>query len=1039
LLLLLLTVLTPARAETVISDELDARYDCALRLRPTANAGTVTLALEGAVRVTVSRTALTVVSVVKGKETRLFTGPSGVRAGEEFHLTVLRRDGWLGLLHGASFRYRGAAPRGAGKTATLTAGTGWTVLTSRVQALEPVAFADNFMRAADEQGEWMARAGHWGLRSAWDADPKGNAHRFEHAATGQNPFAWYGAAAVHSARPGSAGLPTGAALCTAGHPYWEDYTLSVAVSPMERGAVGAVVNMPAPDDGLLVRWSPANDRTATGNRLGIYRLRTGELLAEDAGGYVSNQWYRLQVVSGFDGTVRVLVDGRQRLAITDAVPWRGGVGLYVEGQGVFDDVTVYGRELKQDLLAESQLSHLTRRFLDDKQGMGKWAGADADWQSAAEGRVHRLDFYGDHWLTLSAKPLAGGGGMTLALGCAETGELAAGFRAAITAEANGTAYTLYRRTEVIARGKGPALTAGEEYAFRLRRAGTTLLLEVDGEVVATADDVAPLPGLRPAYATPRGFTLTQPPMALGARLVDDVFAEAPVAWEGHGTWRQTVRWSCSPEWSFLGGWSPGEAALWYKARVEGDQTFQAYTGFLMEYPRERDSYHDRYHNLAITICGDGMHPRSGYAGIYGAPDAAGQPNRRTVLLRDGVEVASAQLAIPPFDPQTHRNWYELRLVKRGAEVSFYVEGTRVLTYTDPKPLTGGVPAIWTANNGIALARARLSSAAPPVPRRETPVILAQPAYPEWTDIGTPLTLDFAGSWSAAGTAVALKAAPELAPSADALTIDGLRVTFAPTKPGWYWYRLTAGDGERRSPEYHLLIRVFDPRAGRDDAQALVLYRFDEGQGNRVRDRGAAPALDLTLPDGAAWLPGQGLSLLGATGPALSAKPAAKLRALAEKKAFTVEAWVSNPTVHPVNNRANILSWESGPGRWNVAVGHCEEHLMAVPSGVAYLSITNRWAALATGFRTGLTHLAVTWDGRMATGYLNGARAYQRYIPLNPQRWTVSAPLLLAMHSDLTDHYLGTYYLAAIHAACLTPEQIQRHYAAGPGAAKGEAP
>ncbi len=1030
LCILLLLAALVGLAQTLVSDELAAeRYDCALELRA-ASVGSVTLALEGTVRLTVTPGQIALVVVEKGKEARVFDGPLAVPADAASTLTVLRRDGWLGIAHGGAFLYRGMVKRGPGATATLVAAPGWKAA-ARVQVLEPVAFADNFMRSAEEPGAWAVQRGAWALQSAWDADPKGNAHRFANAASGQNPFAWRGT--------GSAGVQS--ALCTAGRLYWEDYRFTVAVRPEQSGAVGAMVNMPDARGGLLVRWSPANNRGPDGDRLTLTRVTDGkrELLATSSGGYVPGQWYRLQVESSFDGTVRVLVDDQERLALKDIVPWRGGVGLYAEGAGgVFDDVTVYGRGLKGDLLAESQLSHLTRRFLDDANGMGKWTNAGTDWQpdpAQPLRRVHRLDFYGDHWLTATVRPSTGGA-LWLALQADGPGALKAGFSATVTVE-KGTlspSYALYRNGAVIARGKGKALAAADDYTFRLRRAGAALVLEQDGAVVAKAEKLAPVTGTRPAWGCD-GMAVTQPVLVLGQTYYDDVFTEAPVAWVGHGAWAQTVRWACSPEWSFLGGYSPGEAALWYKGRIDGDQTFQAWLGIIMEYPRERDSYHARYRDLAITICGDGLDPHAGYAGIYGAPGADGRPNARTVLLRNGAVVASCPLTIPPFDPQTHRNWYDLRLVKHGATVEFYVEGRLALSYTDSVPLAGGMPAAWTRDSGITLARARLSSVQPTRPRREAAVIIATPTYPEWVDIGTPLVLDFARSWSTAGHDVTLQALAIQTPKTDepSLKIDGKRVTFAPTEPGCYWYRLQANDGQHRSPDHHLLTTVFNPAVGRDDSRALVLYRFTEGKGDTVIDYGAKPPLNLKVPEGAAWLSGQGLSVMHASDPMMSANDATKLRPLAQSKAFTVELWVSNPTIHPVNNRANILSWEGGSGTWNFAVGHCESSLMLVPGGVGYLGVSNSWANLSSRFRTGLTHIVVTWDGRNGTGYLNGVRQESRYIYLNPGRWNTNAPLLLGRHSDGTDHYLGTYYLAAIHDGSFTAEQVQRHYQAGPGA------
>ncbi len=148
------------------------------------------------------------------------------------------------------------------------------------------------------------------------------------------------------------------------------------------------------------------------------------------------------------------------------------------------------------------------------------------------------------------------------------------------------------------------------------------MLEKDGETVLEAKDVEPLRGMRPAYRAEGCFALAHNALVLGRNVRTYTFSDEPVDWWiGEGTWEQSTRWSCDPRWSFLGGWSRGDAVLWHKQRFTGDQYFDAFLGVRMEYPRERQIYDDRFRDLGITICGDGHNPRSGYAGIYLAESA----------------------------------------------------------------------------------------------------------------------------------------------------------------------------------------------------------------------------------------------------------------------------------------------------------------------------------------------------------------------------------------------------------------------------------
>ena len=337
------------------SDELDADlYDCSLSVKAVAKtpaASAVHLTLEWVdgknnTEHTITRTAITIVSVKAGKRTLCGTAPVAIPVDTAYALTVLRRGSWLGLLHGQSLFYRGEVPRLPGNSAGVAADHGWTVDNAQIQRLEPVVFADNFMRAAESEakfGAWKSPdEGAWDLASAWDKDPKGNVNKFNNAIYAQNPFSWAG----HRADGG----PT---LCTTGEAFWEDYTMTVSVHPGRDGAVGVLVNMTDPTHGILACWTPVGDKSDTGNKLMLYKYAKGELtpLAESKGGFVPEQWYNLSVVSSLDG-VKVLVDRRERMNVKGVAPWRGGVALYAEGKtgAIFDDVTVYGRTLKKDLI-----------------------------------------------------------------------------------------------------------------------------------------------------------------------------------------------------------------------------------------------------------------------------------------------------------------------------------------------------------------------------------------------------------------------------------------------------------------------------------------------------------------------------------------------------------------------------------------------------------------------------------------------------------------------------------------------------------------
>ncbi|HEY3418249.1 MAG TPA: hypothetical protein VGM23_15335, partial [Armatimonadota bacterium] len=977
--------------------------------------------------------------------------PSGVLPGKACELTLMRRGTLLGLLRGDTVLLRVEAPRGNGDRVEITAGPGWTLDDARVQPLEPVAFTDNFMRSEGEKGQWQSVTGQWALQSAWDNEPKGNVHRFENARFAQNPFSWTG---------------SGRALCTAGQPFWEDYTFSASLLPGEGDAVGLLVNMPDAHTGLLVRWTPANDRGAEGNRLALCRLSAGKLtvLKEESGGFIPDQWYRLAVVSAL-GEIRVSVDGRERLVAKELTPWRGGVGLLTEGPSptTFDDVTVYGRTLNTDLIIDERRRQASEDYQDHWRNMDEWTSWRIDWQELPDYVLHRWDWYGDHRVILTVTPTPGAGELMLAL-CGNGHDADSGYRAVIqqTASSNKPTYTLYHNRSLLASKTGPVLNAGEKYHLRFLRSGKRLCLEVDGQPVLDVLDSTPLDGLRPAYRASGAFARLEHVLVVGDRERDYTFAEAPVDWLMEGTWKPTTRWSCSPQWSFLGGWSRGDAVLWQKARFSGDHALQAFVAIKMEYPRERQTYWDRTRDLGLVICGDGHDPRSGYSAILGAPATWGTPNQRAVLLRNGVEVASVPAHAPGMADGEHTHWVNLQLSKQGNTIEFRYDGNVLLRYTDPQPLTAGVPAIWTSDNGLAVARARLRFAEPPQPRTDPQVILAEPGYPEWANVEQPLRLDFSGTWSTSGKPVALQATRHLAPNGQPdPVIQGTTVTLTPKSAGEYWYGLHATDGETRSPNYQLFFPAFTPSLGRDDSHALLLYRFDEGSGETVHDRSKiAPPADLQLDKGSAltWLPGQGMTLR-VNSRLLSADNVDKLMAIARNKACTLEMWVSNATMYPPTETLGYLfSWERpGAPPQNFAAALLCTNILLLSQGTAFTPYCPG-SMIFKGLRTGLAHVVITWDGARTTGYINGNAVSTEYTRWSTDRWAPDARVVLGdqlnpqkpqvaaiskfvgiatyiLEPQLTGHhtYTGTYYLLAVHDRSFTPADVQRHYQAGPSA------
>ena len=380
----------------------------------------------------------------------------------------------------------------------------------------------------------------------------------------------------------------------------------------------------------------------------------------------------------------------------------------------------------------------------------------------------------------------------------------------------------------------------------------------------------------------------------------------------------------------------------------------------------------------------------------------------------------------------------------------------VFTFRDPHPIEGGVPAIWTSDNGMSIARARIHFANS-TPVHEPRVFLDTPWFPEWANMGKPLAVDFPHAFSTTGQPVALRVLERQAPAHAALPAAvGQRVIFTPRQPGKYWYQVSASDGAHSSPPFNLFMPAYNPAIGRDDSHALLLYRFDEHTGDVVHDRGyGGRRADLLIPPDTSthWLPGQGLSFHGRS-PLHTDGAVQKLMALKRRHAATIELWVSTDSSYPPDHwMGAILSWEKDADHRNFQVGiHMNTFILQPPGGQFRHgpSVDNfpdlDGSFCCYGIRTGLQHLVLTWDGAHTRAYANGEPLLRAFNSLNeldydtnsatrwePERWDAAATLLLGNRSDGQRTYLGTYYLLAIHDKCFTPAEVQRHYQAGPSA------
>ena len=225
----------------------------------------------------------------------------------------------------------------------------------------------------------------------------------------------------------------------------------------------------------------------------------------------------------------------------------------------------------------------------------------------------------------------------------------------------------------------------------------------------------------------------------------------------------------------------------------------------------------------------------------------------------------------------------------------------------------------------------------------------------------------------------------------------------------------------------------------------MLYRFDEGQGEWVKDHGAvAPPADLHIPHAVdpQWTPGQGLELHGVmpmiftSGTEANPDPEKKLMNIAASNACTIELWISTATIYPppfAQWSGSILDWEGQDNKRNFNLYQITDRCIFTTTNVDKPDATEA-LVVAGGMHDSLHHQVVTWDGKVTRYYLDGEKlAENAKLSWNTDTWDPKAALVLGEQFNGQRGYVGTYYLVAIHDRCLPDAEVLHNYQAGPSA------
>jgi len=414
---------------------------------------------------------------------------------------------------------------------------------------------------------------------------------------------------------------------------------------------------------------------------------------------------------------RITVDGRVVLSGAGEEAVRGSLGLYAarSTDTAFDNVAIR-------LIPPARPVFIQHQVFGGEKTMANWSVAQSDWTpdtwDDAPAHWHRGSFPGD--VTINVRlpaELAGNGKLRVRLGVADRDP------------GKGCEFDLEvgaQTSSIRIRQGGRVLAERAEVPFALpctasfSRHGAFLTVRMDGLPRLHARLPEPVTGTEIGWSS-SGLGLGPENIEiLSDQCEVYTFKVAPVDWApASGNWQVTNRWTCDPRWSFFSGFSAELAALWNKRPFRDDVTVEFAAGIKMDNARGGGRYANYASDINVTLCGDGKDLTTGYSFIFG-----GWRNSVSRILRNNQTVAETRSSVIPTSG-LHRRWLYFKAQRRGNELSFWVDNTQILRFEDPNPLPGDRVALWTWQNGIMVARVRISAG-----EFSTPA-LPQPAPGTW--------------------------------------------------------------------------------------------------------------------------------------------------------------------------------------------------------------------------------------------------------------------------------------------------------------------
>ena len=532
-----------------------------------------------------------------------------------------------------------------------------------------------------------------------------------------------------------------------GAPAWGSYLVTATAKAGQSEAIGIGARFSDLNNGLLFRW---NARGPAAGKMQLLQILKGKqtVLAEAAEKVQTARSYELKLNLTEPGIARLYVDGTLKLRAAVSAPASGRGAMFAAGKGAefFRPVLAFTEEI----VAEQPVAN--RIFVSDPFMQG-WS--NPRWIWLPEGKTqpaelkdplpilwHKGDFFG------AAK---------FKIACAATGsihlfmpekKLGTGYALHLEQPASGMlGFKLDRQGKTVAQAqvkaadcpivKMDASGAVKHPQVEFNRDGHYFWLKVGNQQILSYRDSQPLTGSICAIHRPTGKGLNSEHVETErTKVFEEQFTQAPSSWTKLGTWQMTNRFQCDPRWSHYAGLSKQVAAIWNKYEYDGDLTVEYHAG--MKHGRA----YTRPGDINLTICGDGHTPSSGYSFIITGWDA-GWNGMYSRIMRGNQVVAQTDTELVPrvrlhaakrhfqglWNPSgrdVHGAWHYIKVRKIGGHIECYFENKLIMTYDDPKPLTGKRVALWTQDNEIVLAKIKLAySGKRSVPASPAPVFQSQ--------------------------------------------------------------------------------------------------------------------------------------------------------------------------------------------------------------------------------------------------------------------------------------------------------------------------